>query len=252
LTAGKGLLNDTMAGNVVVSSGAHCLRVAGRSNTFLSGNRYYAGQASPFGTDSGDRAYLQYRASGITSDDGTSTVSPLAEAASSEGWPDPDRSVKSYMESLGYTVHTTDGVREFMDECDKQRKGYWRPEFTALAVVNYVREGFGKSPITALAPVRSAIAKNALPGLWMQAVPHAGGATVCYRADPGVRIAVTVYDLKGRTVKRLGERMGTGVASTISWDGTDGSGAWPARAACVVVLTAGNTVRLARTLLPLR
>lgn len=47
------------------------------------------------------------------------------------------------MKSLGYKVTSVDGFDEFFTEATKQRKGNWRPEFTARALVNYMREGFG-------------------------------------------------------------------------------------------------------------
>jgi hypothetical protein len=65
------------------------------------------------------------------------------EAARVLGWPDPDRTLATYMESLGYNVSSTDGFDEFFAEAIKQRKGYWRDEFTARELVNYMREGFG-------------------------------------------------------------------------------------------------------------
>jgi hypothetical protein len=54
-------------------------------------------------------------------------------AATSLGWPDPDRTLATYMKSLGYTVTSVDGFDEFFTEATKQRKGNWRPEFTARA-----------------------------------------------------------------------------------------------------------------------
>lgn len=66
-----------------------------------------------------------------------------AEAAAALGWPDPDRTLATYMKSLGYTVTSADGFDEFFAEATQQRKGYWRPEFTARGVINYMREGFG-------------------------------------------------------------------------------------------------------------
>ncbi|MDC1287758.1 hypothetical protein N8198_07725 [Gammaproteobacteria bacterium] len=65
------------------------------------------------------------------------------EAAKTLGWPNPDRTLSTYMESMGYKVTSVDGFDEFFAEAIKQRKGYWRPEFTARAIVNYMREGFG-------------------------------------------------------------------------------------------------------------
>jgi len=69
--------------------------------------------------------------------------SSRAEAASAEGWPAPDRTLKTYLENLGHEVTTGDGFLEFFMEARQQRKGYWREEYTARNVVNYFRKGFG-------------------------------------------------------------------------------------------------------------
>lgn len=70
-----------------------------------------------------------------------------AEAAVALGWPDPNRTLKNYMIMLGYSVTSDDGFLEFYGQAIQQRKGNWRPEFTAKSVVNYIREGFNMPPL---------------------------------------------------------------------------------------------------------
>lgn len=66
-----------------------------------------------------------------------------ATAASDRGWLDPERTLKTYLESLGVTVTSDDGFIEYFNEAKQQRRGYWRKEYTARPLVNYIREGFG-------------------------------------------------------------------------------------------------------------
>jgi len=68
------------------------------------------------------------------------------EAAVANAWPDSERTLKKYMLSLGYTVSSDDGFTEYFNVATKMRKGNWSEELTALAIVNYFREGFGLSP----------------------------------------------------------------------------------------------------------
>ncbi|MCP4020895.1 MAG: hypothetical protein GY729_03550 [Desulfobacteraceae bacterium] len=65
-----------------------------------------------------------------------------SEAALNEGWPYPDRTLKTYLLDLGYTVVSDDGFIEFFNMAKLQRKGNWNPEFTAKSIVNYFRQGF--------------------------------------------------------------------------------------------------------------
>lgn len=65
-----------------------------------------------------------------------------AAAAADLGWTDPDRTLRSYLISRGYTVTSTDGYMEFFIAAKDQRKGKWNPDLTSRTIVNYFREGF--------------------------------------------------------------------------------------------------------------
>jgi hypothetical protein len=56
-------------------------------------------------------------------------------------FPDPNRSVATYMTSLGKTPT----LEAFLAEARKQSKTNWRTEFTAGAVNKHIRQGFGMS-----------------------------------------------------------------------------------------------------------
>ncbi len=68
-------------------------------------------------------------------------------AANDRGWLDPERTLKTYLESLGVTVTSDDGFIEYFNEAKQQRRGYWREEYTARPLVNYMRGGFGMAPL---------------------------------------------------------------------------------------------------------
>ncbi|MEJ1356465.1 MAG: hypothetical protein RPU64_05395 [Candidatus Sedimenticola sp. (ex Thyasira tokunagai)] len=65
------------------------------------------------------------------------------DAASKLDWPEPHRTLKSYLESIGYKVSSEDGYIEFFNEAIQQKKGYWREDFESRSIINYFREGFG-------------------------------------------------------------------------------------------------------------
>jgi hypothetical protein len=54
-------------------------------------------------------------------------------------FPDPGRTVPSYMGTLSLPAST----EAFMLEARQQSKDRWRAEFTAAAVNDYLRAGFG-------------------------------------------------------------------------------------------------------------
>jgi hypothetical protein len=55
-------------------------------------------------------------------------------------FPEPNRSIASYMEQLG----ASGGLEEFLAQARLQSRSNWRTEFTAQAVNAYIREGFGR------------------------------------------------------------------------------------------------------------
>ena len=85
-------------------------------------------------------------AAGTTNDTlvANNTIYPDRDtAASALGWTDPNRTLKTYLQTLGHSVNSDDGFIEFFNEATQQRKGYWRTELTSRPLVNYMRKGFG-------------------------------------------------------------------------------------------------------------
>jgi hypothetical protein len=109
--------------------------LAPSGNTYRSANaageqHFYAG--SP-------RSTAQLVAA--TGETGHSTDAPA--------WPDPDRTIATYMATRDLTGG---GVDEFMALAVQNRKGAWDDAFTAAAVIDYIREGFGLAPLGDGAP----------------------------------------------------------------------------------------------------
>lgn len=94
----------------------------------ISNNRYYSTNAMPFHKGS-DMAFPQWAAA--TSDSGSAFNQP--------SFPDPNRSIATYMTSLGQTP-TLDA---FLAQARLQSKANWRQQYTAWAVNAYIRAGFG-------------------------------------------------------------------------------------------------------------
>lgn len=56
------------------------------------------------------------------------------------GGPSSERDIRSYIQSIG----GTEGIGTFMAEARKQSRHNWRTQFTAAAVNDYIRQGFGR------------------------------------------------------------------------------------------------------------
>lgn len=59
-------------------------------------------------------------------------------------YPDPNRTIETYQASLGGTAT----IDAFISEARKQSKATWRTEYTASAVNDWIRAGFGKTATT--------------------------------------------------------------------------------------------------------
>jgi len=70
-----------------------------------------------------------------------------AAAAMALGWTGPNRTLKTYMQSRGVTVTSTDGFPEYFQRATQQRRGQWRPDWTSKELVNHMRTGFAMTPV---------------------------------------------------------------------------------------------------------
>jgi hypothetical protein len=68
-------------------------------------------------------------------------------AAAALGWSGAHRTLKTYMQSRGVAVTSTDGFPEYFAEATKQRRGQWRAEWTSKEIVNHFRSGYGMLPL---------------------------------------------------------------------------------------------------------
>jgi hypothetical protein len=71
-----------------------------------------------------------------------SLVGDPTSSAHAVDYPDPWRTVETYQAALGGEPTLVD----FIQECKRQSKDNWRPEYTAAAFNAYVRAGFGLAP----------------------------------------------------------------------------------------------------------
>ncbi|MCX5690846.1 MAG: right-handed parallel beta-helix repeat-containing protein, partial [Planctomycetota bacterium] len=100
----------------------------------FSGNRYFsAGPTSAWFRIGGSNASLAAWNT-TTGDSGVNT-------ATVPGWSDPSRNIASYNLTLGGSADT----RAFLTAARSQRRSSWDRRLTAIAVNEYVREGFGVS-----------------------------------------------------------------------------------------------------------
>ncbi|MBS3088481.1 hypothetical protein J4402_01745 [Candidatus Pacearchaeota archaeon] len=86
-----------------------------------------------------------YGAEGTTQDttfEGNKVYFSREEAGVAMGWLGHNRTLKTYLQSLGISVNTDDGFLEFFYLARQQRRGNWQYDYTSQAINDYIREGF--------------------------------------------------------------------------------------------------------------
>jgi hypothetical protein len=118
-----GIVRNTVRENIIVGAAEGGCNVSGRlgatcpdTATVYTGNTLYASQAA---------------------------------ATSGQGWPAPNRTLKTYLEDIGVTVSSSDGFDEYFVLATQMTRGNWRRDLTAKYLVNYIRYGFGWPAIAA-------------------------------------------------------------------------------------------------------
>jgi hypothetical protein len=66
-------------------------------------------------------------------------VHDLSSVGQQFNFPDPTRTIASYHASIGGFP----ALENFMIQARQQSRSYWRPQYTAAAVNDYIRAGFG-------------------------------------------------------------------------------------------------------------
>jgi hypothetical protein len=64
------------------------------------------------------------------------------QGLSLEHWKDPNRTLRTYLQSKGVKVSSEDGFPEYFDIASKMQRGRWDANWTARSLVNYIRSGF--------------------------------------------------------------------------------------------------------------
>ena len=74
---------------------------------------------------------------------GTTMYSSRANYASFKGASAPERTLKTYLQSLGVTVSSFDGVHEMVSIFNAMDRNNWPSQYSAAAINNYIRTGLG-------------------------------------------------------------------------------------------------------------
>ena len=76
-------------------------------------------------------------------------VSETGSSITQVNFPDPERTIESYAQARGLNpTGYQDGLEKFLIEARKQSRFNWREEYSAYAVINYIREGFGRDSVS--------------------------------------------------------------------------------------------------------
>lgn len=91
----------------------------------------------------------------------TSWVTASGETGSSQQdvtYPDPERTISTYLTSIG----ETGGLEEFITLRKQLNKSNWDSRFTAMTVNDYIREGFGVTPLNTVSLVAASYPSDIL------------------------------------------------------------------------------------------
>jgi hypothetical protein len=219
------------------------------------------------------------------------TLAAYADAATTEGWADPDRTLKRYVtEVLNLTLLDWTDV-PFFDAGQVAIRSGAGEEYdpmglrTFMAVATNMRCG-GVDPIPTsgkpswtgdypwderftgvqvvnwiregfgLAPVLSTTpgatpAVRVAQSLRLSSRTHGAGHLLTITTAPGSRVSLAIHDLMGRTVRDLGTYRTSGTAQVV-WDGRDNSGSSAGRRMYIVVAAVEDGARVAETLVHAR
>jgi hypothetical protein len=74
---------------------------------------------------------------------GNTKYTSASEYATNKGGVDSTRTLKKYLQSLGITVNSFDGVHEMVDIANTMDRFNWPAQYSAPAINNYIRTGLG-------------------------------------------------------------------------------------------------------------
>lgn len=73
--------------------------------------------------------------------------SSRAAAAAALGWPQPNATLKTYLQAMNVPVSSADGLLEYHLRATQLRRGQWAPGYLGKDIVNHVRTGFAMQPL---------------------------------------------------------------------------------------------------------
>lgn len=149
------VLGDLTATNYGIRCKVTGITYAAGNTPGLSGNVFTNNVITAVDITSNSRRVTTFAPTGVTGSATTDTAyssnrlyTALATAKSTEGWTDETRTLKSYLQSIGQTISTADGVQEFYNLVIAQQRG---TNSVALwdgrKILNHLRAGRGMSAL---------------------------------------------------------------------------------------------------------
>lgn len=132
----NGTLNNLVVNNEIqMPNGGLVVQYSPSAAATFYGNRYFSALSTPF---DGPQGFINYSSWLGLSGEQNSTNTPIS-------YPAPNRNAATYMAHLAALGLTTQPqtLEGFLLELRQQRQGNWKPELTADAFNNYIRQGFG-------------------------------------------------------------------------------------------------------------
>lgn len=141
---------NAVAGSVSVQhgiAGESPLGCSGVIGSGVTGNQVYGNVLINGQSKTSSLKLLGSLATALTSTDTVYSNNKMftnrSAAASTLGWTDANRTLKTYLQSRGVTVTSADGFPEYFERATQMRRGQWKPDFTSRAINTYIRAGFG-------------------------------------------------------------------------------------------------------------
>ena len=132
-----------------------------------------------------------------------------------DNWRDPERTIASYNESIGGEA-TTDA---FIESIRNRKLHEWPKELSALAVINYIREGFSMEEISSTKEIEQQPAELSV----IQNYPNPFNAvtTIKYSVQNAGNVVLKVYNITGNEVETLVNKNQMPGEYSITFDGSN-------------------------------
>lgn len=204
----------------------------------FSGNTYYTTAPGSQFAWIWDAGKLNVSGNWCTYANWVAQYEPAGSSFQKIAYPDPGRNLETYQESLPGSGSTTPtALADFIAAVRAQSKNHWYPQYSAAAVNDYIRVGFGKTPMAAITPVPyptntptptatvTPTATSQIPR-----VNEAAGTIVAYPNPAkgkvyfylaGVladKLTIRIYNLAGQIIAKVQTGSPTRTAAPLMWN----------------------------------